>query len=580
MTFALTITFPSASSNRRQKMSERQLIDSQGNFQGGLEPLEASRSSTSYTIISVVGCQSGGKSTLLNTAFSTSFPVLNAPKHGRRRTTLGVWAVTTPQTDQSPALVILDVEGTDSRERGEGAVSFESRTALFALAVSDVVLVNMWAHDIGRHTAANYDLFETVFSRASASASRKRRVKLVVVVRDCEEDAPVKEICRVLTGDLENIWLSLKLPAARFDALFDLDVVALPHKVYAADAFEREARSLGLQIGKGGVEQAGKQPVPLEGFDTYAREVWREICDITGGEASKGEFSLDLPKHIALTAHFKCGEVVSGIFDGQVGVRMEEMRAEIESEWRRPIPEFGTRVDAFARDAFAEYDAATKAYREVGLTEDAVVQRRVELGRSIASRLSELRERYLWVCRDSCMNGFEDDFRPMLGGTNGYERNAKRLANSFVARYRSLVEGARLPGTVTEFIEAEDVEGGDDGEIGSGNVETIDLEDALLSSQLGRDGSSDEDDIDEYSCEAFKRDVMRLVEDRKRLGELMLPGAGTNFAAGPKRDPWWKGLLIRGVILLINYLQASQGQRAAIKLHRKHEKEFPPGPTF
>lgn len=562
-------------------MSERQLIDAQGNFQGGLHPPEGTASTTAYTIISVVGCQSGGKSTLLNAAFKTSFPVLNAPKHGRRRTTLGVWGVTTPPTPQTPALVVLDVEGTDSRERGEGAVSFEARTSLFALAVSDVVLVNMWAHDIGRHTAANYDLFETVFSRAAASASCRRRVKLVVVVRDCEEDAPIAEIRRVLTGDLNNIWLGLKLASVQFESLFDLDVVALPHKVYASDAFEREARSLGIRAAKeGSVAKAGKQPVPLEGFDTFAREVWREICGITGGEAKEGEFSLDLPKHVALTAHFKCGEVVTGIFDGQVGVRMEEMRAEIESEWRRPIPEFGARVDSIARDAFAEYDTATQSYREAGIAEDAVLQRRVELGHAIASRLLELRERYLWVCRDFCMNGFEDDFRPMLGGTNGFERNAKRLANSFVARYRSLVEGAKLPVMVSEYIEAKDAEGMTGPQQRSETVETIDLDDALLSNDLGLSVSSDDEDMDEYSCESFKRDVFRIVEDRRRLGELMLPGGGTNFAAAPKQDPWWKGLLIRGAILLINYLQATHGQRAAIKLHRKHEEEFPPGPTF
>lgn len=568
-------------------MSERQIIDAQGRFVGGLAPSPASPSTSSYLIISVVGCQSGGKSTLLNTAFGTDFPVLDAPKVGRRRTTLGVWGVATPATAQRPALVVLDVEGTDSRERGEGAVSFESRTSLFALAVSDAVLVNMWAHDVGRHTAANYDLFETVFSRTEA-APRDSRVALVVVVRDCEDPALVPNIRRVLVGDLRNIWTALSYPPSQFDTRFDLRVVALPHKVYAPEDFETQAKELARTIATEGSLKTRKQPVPLVGFDTFARHVWLTICKATGGDGHDAEFTLDLPRHVALTAHFKCGELVTAIFDGAVGGRIEELRTEIESEWRKPVPEFGAKVDAIARDAFEEYDRGTAAYRASGLAGEAVIQRRTELGQALGIRLSEVRERYLCISKEFCMNGFEDEFRPMLGGTSGYERNAKRLANSFVGRYRALLDGARLPSTVLAYIDSAEVldkkeprsKSGNDEGLGV-NIETLDLNDDYDDDDYGLESRIDNGDSDTYSDETFKKEVFRLVEERRRLGELMLPAGSANFAAaGPKQDPWWKGLLIRGVILLINYLQASHGQRAALNLHRKQEKEFPPVPTF
>ena len=54
--------------------------------------------------------------TLLNRLFSTSFEEMNA-KRGRSQTTQGVW-VGYAGTDQYK-LLVLDVEGTDSRERGE-----------------------------------------------------------------------------------------------------------------------------------------------------------------------------------------------------------------------------------------------------------------------------------------------------------------------------------------------------------------------------------------------------------------------------------------------------------------------------
>lgn len=562
-------------------MTERQVIDAQGRFVGGLASSSNTNTTSSYLVVSVVGCQSGGKSTLLNAAFGTSFPVLDAPKSGRRRTTLGVWGAL---ADFTPPLVVLDVEGTDSRERGEGAVAFQARTALLALALSDVVLVNMWAHDVGRHSAANYDLFETVFAHAPRLRKGDAPVRLVVVVRDCEPDAPVHDISRVLTGDLRNIWAALKKPDSLFDQLFKLRVVALPHKKYAPEKFFSEVEELGQSIAN--QQNVRPQPVPLTGFDAFSRQVWLSICQTTGGDGPEAEFTLDLPRHVALTAHFKCGEIATAVFDGPIGERLEELRAEIEMSWNKPVPEFGPKIDAAVRDAFLQYDKETTAYRGVKLAGDAVGQRRREVGGKLVEILSEHRERYLWACREFCRKGFDDDFRPMLGGTNGYERNARRLANSYVNRYRSLVEGARLPSSLNEFVLAkeaekrkEEAESVEAATVGASGIETLDT-DRVLDDGFQLTDSDDDVDVDEYSVEAFKKDLLRLVEERRRLGEIMLPGGGNLVAASPKPEPWWKGLLIRGAILLINYLQATHGQRAAIKLQRKHEKEFPPGPTF
>ena len=48
-------------------------------------------------------------------------------------------------------VLVFDIEGTDSKERGEQRLTFEQTTSLLALAISDVVLINMWATDIGRY---------------------------------------------------------------------------------------------------------------------------------------------------------------------------------------------------------------------------------------------------------------------------------------------------------------------------------------------------------------------------------------------------------------------------------------------
>ena len=94
-----------------------------------------------YAIISIIGSQSSGKSTLLNKMFDTNFEVLNSTVE-RRQVTKGIWLAGGIKKN----LIVLDVEGSDSRERWDErqVISlfkthtqfFEQSTALFALALS------------------------------------------------------------------------------------------------------------------------------------------------------------------------------------------------------------------------------------------------------------------------------------------------------------------------------------------------------------------------------------------------------------------------------------------------------------
>lgn len=59
-------------------------------------------------------------------------------------------------------ILVMDVEGTDGRERGEDQ-DFERKSALFALATSEVLLVNIWEHQVGLYQGANMGLLKVVF---------------------------------------------------------------------------------------------------------------------------------------------------------------------------------------------------------------------------------------------------------------------------------------------------------------------------------------------------------------------------------------------------------------------------------
>jgi protein SEY1 len=81
---------------------------------------------------------------------------------GRQQTTQGVWLDLSPKVTEVPTLV-MDLEGSDGRERGEDDTNFERQSALFALATSDVLMINMFAVNIGRVQGSGSPLLKTVF---------------------------------------------------------------------------------------------------------------------------------------------------------------------------------------------------------------------------------------------------------------------------------------------------------------------------------------------------------------------------------------------------------------------------------
>lgn len=104
---------------------------------------------------------------MLNHLFGTEFGVMSEQE--RRQTTKGIWLSKNKReyadgVGQSMAenILVMDVEGTDGRERGEDQ-DFERKSALFALATSEVLIVNIWEHQVGLYQGANMGLLKTVF---------------------------------------------------------------------------------------------------------------------------------------------------------------------------------------------------------------------------------------------------------------------------------------------------------------------------------------------------------------------------------------------------------------------------------
>ena len=105
----------------------------------------------------------------------------------------------------APPTLVMDLEGSDGRERGEDDTSFERQSALFALAIADVLLINMWAKDVGRETGAGKPLLKTIFQvrRCVTGVGWSREIHRVRLDdgrcgRNCRHFAGGPPNCRVL----------------------------------------------------------------------------------------------------------------------------------------------------------------------------------------------------------------------------------------------------------------------------------------------------------------------------------------------------------------------------------------------
>ncbi|PKS06786.1 hypothetical protein jhhlp_006860 [Lomentospora prolificans] len=305
-----------------------------------------------YHLISVFGSQSTGKSTLLNTLFGTHFSVMSESE--RRQTTKGIWlsknkrktgGAGDAKVTMADNILVMDVEGTDGRERGEDQ-DFERKSALFALATSEVLIINIWEHQVGLYQGANMGLLKTVFEVNLQLFLRDKqstpRSLLFFVIRDHIGTTPLANLRNTLIQDLTKIWSSISKPQglenSRIEDYFDFAFAALPHKVLQADKFDSEVNNLGARFIAGNAsakdgshgehELAGgvflpeyHRRIPADGFSAYAEGVWDQIVN---------NKDLDLPTQQELLAQFRCDEISREVlvaFDDTINP-LEEQQAE------------------------------------------------------------------------------------------------------------------------------------------------------------------------------------------------------------------------------------------------------------
>ncbi|KAG9257420.1 RHD3/Sey1 [Emericellopsis atlantica] len=386
-----------------------QIIDGDKEFNANmneyLQVEHVAEAGFNYHIISVFGSQSTGKSTLLNNLFGTEFSVMS--ETARQQTTKGIWMsknkrIESAGTKMADNILVMDVEGTDGRERGEDQ-DFERKSALFALATSEVLLVNIWEHQVGLYQGANMGLLKTVFEvNLQLFLKDKKstpRSLLFFVIRDHLGTTPLANLRNTLIQDLTKIWSSISKPQglenSRIEDYFDFGFAALPHKILQGDKFVSEVATLGSRFTTGHRGKSGNKDddelqggvflpeyhrrIPADGFSMYAEGIWDQIVN---------NKDLDLPTQQELLAQFRCDEIAREVlisFDVVI-TPLEEKQAEA-TRFGKPtvLPDLGATGSKARTEVLKSFESQASRYHKGVFT-----RKRQELESKVDTRMKAL----------------------------------------------------------------------------------------------------------------------------------------------------------------------------------------------
>ncbi|KAL2259200.1 hypothetical protein VTK26DRAFT_7204 [Humicola hyalothermophila] len=396
-----------------------QVIDEDKAFNANLNDYlgetDVARAGFNYHLISVFGSQSTGKSTLLNHLFGTQFSVMSETE--RRQTTKGIWLSKNKKGgEMADNILVMDVEGTDGRERGEDQ-DFERKSALFALATSEVLIVNIWEHQVGLYQGANMGLLKTVFEvnlqLFLKDKQSQTRSLLFFVIRDHIGNTPLANLRDTLIQDLTRIWSTIAKPQglenSKIDDYFDFAFAALPHKILQPDKFLAEVEKLGTRFQAGHRSTKDQEfvggvflpeyhrRIPADGLSVYAEGVWDQIVN---------NKDLDLPTQQELLAQFRCDEIAREVLVGfdAVIVPLEEAQAEAARLGKTTVlPDLGATGAGAREKCLKAFEAQASRYHKGVYT-----TKRGELESKIDTRLKAVYQAQLAAAHKAGVAAFSE----------------------------------------------------------------------------------------------------------------------------------------------------------------------------
>lgn len=192
---------------------------------------------TTQATLAIFGSQSSGKSTLMNAAFGTNFPTLDSTKD-RKRCTKGVWLMNNGKYN------IIDTEGFDSIERSMDERIYERQVALICLAISDVIIINIWMNEIGRYEGGQLHIIKAII-KASTSIIKSETKTILFVVKDCTREADTGILKDELESSVKNIISEHSQPSS---LKFSIEFYFMSHYYYQREEYDKQARKFPTAI--------------------------------------------------------------------------------------------------------------------------------------------------------------------------------------------------------------------------------------------------------------------------------------------------------------------------------------------
>jgi len=464
--------------------SQAVIVDGEGAITTAAPFFESDKSlgDTPAVVVAVLGVRGSGKSTLVNALFDASVPVASGSVLAQRRAppaTTGVLAVKNESAVAGGApspLLVLDVGELESESRPPTRAdrAFHARSAAFAAGIADVILLNVWAANVGRLDSVAMKLLEAVFAEvaksvaeASGEDSRRLRTGVVFVIRDAEVDVPASVLGNALVSDAAEVWGGMEVGdagAIELEDYFDFEVVALPHYTHSRAEWDTAVGDLGARLRLDGgadskgapedtlLQKAYNKGIAISGLPSYSRSLWEATKYaagvVVGATSSVGASVTRATSSVGATAVDEDGEEAEdgdGTGNGEMAAvyhcdsafsevlasasRDLSAVARTQTEEESPVEGLGNTLDDMMNQALEVYDETTGDYAETAVH----ARKRRELEAILDTMGHSVFVKQLMLLREAAF----DQFKTATGTGDGASTEV-----AYFAADASFVEGA------------------------------------------------------------------------------------------------------------------------------------------
>jgi len=174
----------------------------------------------------------------------------------------------------------------------------ENIFSIFAYSVSNVMIINMRAQDIGRYNASNYELFSTIFrinfasfktlnSKLNNEKKENKKRKLLFIISDLDHSSNKSEfkISEMLKEDIRQIWTKAYKAVEKnssklisFEEFMKLEFYFLPNPIYDKESYDVKIKAIREKIDHKNKMKAYSnteytENLPLDSYPEYLKNI-------------------------------------------------------------------------------------------------------------------------------------------------------------------------------------------------------------------------------------------------------------------------------------------------------------------